>query len=357
MGHEACVIALNDRACESELVEERNVLRLPASLPWDQRIARAADWLESFAPDWISLQFVAYGFQRKGLVYGLGDRLAPLFTGRRVHMMFHELWIGHARRSPLKDRFIGALQHRLILKLVQQLRPTLVHVNCSPYLAALRQSGITASRLPLFSNIPVLDHADNRWVFDAVRAETSFKPGAKRGQWLLFGFFGAIRPQWSWPALFPQIEKAARQAGKQVAILSAGKLGNAGEESWKQMALEWGSRFSMVRLGPQPSERVSEYLSALDFSLLTSPRILVGKSGVVAAMLDHALPVIVSRDDVSYPYDYDAEELRHSLIMSPEATLSDQLGRALSETREWSLPRVAKCFCECLQNVCVGNLA
>jgi hypothetical protein len=40
------------------------------------------------------------------------------------------------------------------------------------------------------------------------------------------------------------------------------------------------------------------FLQSIDFGLATTPWQLIGKSASTAAMLDHGLPVIVSRDDV-----------------------------------------------------------
>ena len=47
--------------------------------------------------------------------------------------------------------------------------------------------------------------------------------------------------------------------------------------------------------------------TGIDFGIATTPWELIGKSGATAAMLDHGLPVIVSRDDVHIPVDVEPE--------------------------------------------------
>jgi len=48
-------------------------------------------------------------------------------------------------------------------------------------------------------------------------------------------------------------------------------------------------------------ETISAQLRDADFGVAASPWQLIGKSGSAAAMLDHGLPVIVTRDDF-HPY-------------------------------------------------------
>jgi hypothetical protein len=53
----------------------------------------------------------------------------------------------------------------------------------------------------------------------------------------------------------------------------------------------WG----FLEKGELPTDLISSYLQSADFGVATSPLSLIGKSGSVAAMLEHGLPVVVSR--------------------------------------------------------------
>jgi hypothetical protein len=50
-------------------------------------------------------------------------------------------------------------------------------------------------------------------------------------------------------------------------------------------------------VGEKTPEEISRLLQNLDFGIATHPWALAGKSGAVAALLDHGLPVVVPRDD------------------------------------------------------------
>jgi len=56
-------------------------------------------------------------------------------------------------------------------------------------------------------------------------------------------------------------------------------------------------RAEIVWLGEQPPAVVSRMMQTLDLGLATSPVQLIQKSGSVVAMLEHGLPVLVTRSD------------------------------------------------------------
>lgn len=83
-GHPSIAVALNDPHISKTVFELQeiegvsiSVLRLPIVMPWSKRVIEARNWLEAFNPDWISLQFVPFGFHRRGLCFGLGNRSRP----------------------------------------------------------------------------------------------------------------------------------------------------------------------------------------------------------------------------------------------------------------------------------------
>ena len=63
------------------------------------------------------------------------------------------------------------------------------------------------------------------------------------------------------------------------------------------LATSYPNQIEAVLLGEKSPDEVSQLLQTLDFGIATHPWALAGKSGAVAAMLDHGLPVIVPRDD------------------------------------------------------------
>src|SRR4030081_3934353 len=77
-GHTVSAIALNDKYVKILKKEERLTnhdfiaLRLPSNWKSAQRYKYAKDWIDSFDPEWLSLQFGPYSFNKKGLPFNLG---------------------------------------------------------------------------------------------------------------------------------------------------------------------------------------------------------------------------------------------------------------------------------------------
>jgi hypothetical protein len=68
-GHKYALLALNDRHVGERVLEnsECPMLRMPSSAPWLDRMRLAEQLLRDFGPDWVSLQFVCFGWHPKGL--------------------------------------------------------------------------------------------------------------------------------------------------------------------------------------------------------------------------------------------------------------------------------------------------
>jgi hypothetical protein len=140
-GHAVQLVALHDRHVRTAAQSGGGgtaALRLPASAAWSTRVAAARRFVDDFAPDWVSVQFVAYGFQDRGHVFGLGPRLRAIAAGRPRHLMFHELWTG-GRGATLRQRAEGIVQKQLTLRFARDLAPAVVHTHAPPYVVMLRR--------------------------------------------------------------------------------------------------------------------------------------------------------------------------------------------------------------------------
>jgi hypothetical protein len=115
LNHDVQILSLCDNQVtsfksENQLIEEFKILvhRIPAGFN-NSRFAMSQEIINKFKPDWISLQYVPYSFNPKGLPLWLPSFLNA-FTGKhQLHIMFHELWIGMDSRSSLKSKIIGFL--------------------------------------------------------------------------------------------------------------------------------------------------------------------------------------------------------------------------------------------------------
>ena len=158
-----------------------------------------------------------------------------------------------------------------------------------------------------------------------------------RNQFWLTGFFGSLHPSWPSEPLLTQLREAAIRQSRQVVLLSVGRLG-PGDILWDRLAQQYSPHVHFCKLGEQPAKKVSQYLNSLDFGIATSPYSLVGKSGSVAAMIDHGLPVIINRDDEHFPGEAQGVSDMNSLLYKPTDDIVNELPQKLF--RQPSQPRL-----------------
>jgi hypothetical protein len=347
-GHPSIVVALNDSYISETVFESQeidgasiSVLRLPSSLPWSKRIIEVRNWLDIFNPDWISLQFVPFGFHRKGLCFGLGKNLAAINSKASWHIMFHELWLGLGENSPAKDRVLGALQRLIILDLMGRLRPRIAHTQTEPYRIALRRRKIIGSILPLFGNIPYIKGDGWDGLLEPLVTKAAGKHQDRTGLYLA-GVLGAVAPEWDAEKTVNLLLPLVQRFQKRLVLLFFGK-NNLTPEVISKLKFTLQNRAEVVMAGEQPSLEISKMLQTLDLGLATTPRQVIQKSGSVVAMLEHGLKVLVTRDDwrLRGP-DFPPEEKSSRLLFPKQFALLKTLpARDLQPSEESSVKQVA----------------
>jgi hypothetical protein len=301
-GYQTMAVALNDSHITETVLEAQEiegasipVMRLPSVAPWSNRTKEARIELGAFNPHWISLQFVPFGYHPKGLSFGVGKRLADLNINASWHIMFHELWLGLGENSSVKDRIWGAMQRLIILDMVRRLRPRIAHTHAEPYRIALKRANIPASILPLFSNVPYVEH--DGWVDllePLLRKAIGRRPNRK--QIYLAGVFGGVPPEWKAQEAVNILFPLAQSCQKRIVLVFLGK-NNLPAESIDQLKLTLQNRADIITVGERSSIEISQILQSLDLGLATTPIQVIQKSGAFAAMLEHGMPVLAIRDD------------------------------------------------------------
>jgi hypothetical protein len=289
-GHACALLALNDRHIDRpvESTEENGtaVLRLPSL---SDGLPRAVAFREKFAPDWISLQLVAYGLHPKGLLFAARTPLREIVGDARLHLMLHELWLGNDAVPAWRHRVMGFLQSTSLRRLIATLHPALVATTNPVYAAQARTIGVEAEVLPLCGNIPIEP--------DGAALPEPIAAFLESGKTWLGLFFGGLYRQWKPEPFFGQLARAAQATGRSVGLVQVGNAGGEGEKIWAELERDYAATFRFFTLGPQSAPAVSALMLAADFGVAASPWSVIGKSGSAAAMLDHGLPVIVTRDD------------------------------------------------------------
>jgi hypothetical protein len=321
-------------------------LRLPATDSWPERVRQAKVFRERFAPDWISWQIVPYGFDPRGLSFGMGRRFQEISGGCKNQIMFHEVWIGEATISSVKNKIVGKMQRFIIKDLLQKLQPRVVHTHTPLYQHLLGGLGYPSTILPLFGNIPITSRPNSEWLKEKwPQGWTQFKI-ADREAWWIFVMFGSIHPEWDPEDFWQRASVIAQRAGKKCALISIGRPGAIGEHMLEELQQREGESWRFLNLGQQSEEDISQCLLMADFGVSAAPPEYLFKSGTAAAMVEHGLQVIATRPMYSYRHcppeklsvgmrnvrrDFDLEPLRKSKAESLLPAVADQFIQDLQQ--------------------------
>jgi hypothetical protein len=301
LGHEVAVLAWNDVFVKPESEFSENVptsLRLSSSLSKKQKTVLAKDFIQDFKPDSVSIQMVCFGFHTRGFVFGLGKTLKKIIpVEAKVEVMFHELWLGLATNHPIKEKLYGYIQKMALVQFLKRLKPDVIHVANNVYYSKLNEQGYPVKYLPLPGNIPIGTNPDSDWIYNELGLEK-----AKREDAVILLFFGSIHGDWDTKAFFKQMKDQFES--KKIIVVSAGSQGY-GKALWDSVVSEQSSvvSYQFLKLGFRSDKEISELLQFADFGICTTPLSLFGKSGTAMAMIEHGLPVIVTRDELKFDFE------------------------------------------------------
>ncbi|PHS01102.1 MAG: hypothetical protein COA80_02555 [Leeuwenhoekiella sp.] len=277
-GYKTEIVALYDKNSKSAVSEKQEYngisvecLRIPRTFSFHKRRRYLKQRLFEFKPHWCSLQYVPYSFNPKGLPFELIFLLKPFQNSTNWNIMFHELQIALETKAKLKDKVIGQIQNILYKSLIRLLKPKNVCTQSKLYQKIL--SAITPSvyHLGLISNINPI-------------ATPEFS--VNRNQNLLnIAVFGGIQENSKFELFLTWIQE---RANKKLNFLF---IGNNGERAtnWKRQLK--AKRVAFMESGFLKDLEISEWLNHCDIGIATTPYLTIDKSGAVAAMYKHKLPV------------------------------------------------------------------
>jgi len=252
-------------------------LRLPLHLTKKERCNRAKNWIDSNNPEWLSLQFVPYSFNFKGLPFGLGNELKNISGTRKWHIMFHELWFGLRQNDSVKFMLIGFIQRFLIKSLMKKICVEVVHTHTQFYLHELNKLNLNPQYLPIFGNIP-LSKKEGRSLY------------LKEDRISLINF-GSIHPKTPVKQFAEEVSNYFKKKNESApCIIFIGRSGNELEnwiKEFKSLGIE------VIVIGELEAEEISAVLQEASFGITTNPPFVIEKSGTVAAMREHGLPILI----------------------------------------------------------------
>jgi len=228
--------------------------------------------------DYYSMQFAPYGFSQTGLCGKDLTKIAKVLHNKRLHINFHEIWIGDYPSASWRERFIGWMQKNEILKFLDLAKP--ISITCSNSAAKDRliQSGIQAKHLYLFGNVPYAP-SENISVSSNLRV----------------ALFGTLYEKFPYNLLAEKLAQISATLKKPIEFRVIGRQRvNDGLHQIRNISKEWN--FSLSETGELSTQSISIELQSCDLGLCTTPYDVLGKSGATAAMLEHGLPVIAFDD-------------------------------------------------------------
>jgi hypothetical protein len=282
-GHDVNILSLCDYqqtsfSNEYQEIEATKVgvYRIPEATSNSQRLKWTQDILNDFKPQWISLQYVPYSFNPKGLPFWLPSFLKKLKGKHQWHIMFHELWIGIDAESSFKQKCIGKIQQLIAKRIVHNTNTHYVNTQNKLYQFFLQSQNIKAEILPICGNIPL----------------TAIKN--KSAEFIQMVLFGTIHPGAHFSNFIDDLLNQTSKLNKQVKFIFIGK--NGPELSTYTEVLE-SKDIPYEVMGIQPEDVISQVLVDSDYGISTTPYFQTEKSGVYAAYKEHQINTIcVSRE-------------------------------------------------------------
>ena len=285
-GHKAQILSLCDQhvisfTTENQEIEETIVVvhRIPLSAENEQRLIWSQRVVRELEPDWISLQFVPYSFNPKGLPFWLSSFLKKIKGNHKWHIMLHELWVGMDLNDTYKSKCIGLLQKNLILKILKFKKEVALSTQTDVYHYKITELGYNAQLLPLFSNI--------------IKNVESDLETAKDDLELRFCIFGNIHHGAPVEKFLNDLKLALSlsEKKKRVKFFFIGNCGSAIAE-WEKVLLEHHIDVDIEITGFATDSDISDLLLKCQYGISTTPYLLNQKSGSLAAMFEHQLPVL-----------------------------------------------------------------
>ena len=229
--------------------------------------------------DLYSIQFAPYSYANNGMPKTILRFLANKLKNKRVHLNFHEIWVGAYPSANYKERGIGWLQKNLILGFINKCKPAWITSSNAAALDRLKQAGVPAILMYLFGNIPFLANS---------KATT-------KGQTLHVAFFGTPYADFPYDKLGNFFSNLSNTSGKKLKIILIGRQReDAGSNHLYSLCKE--NKFLIERTGELSTDLISELLQKCSLGVSTTPYDVIGKSGATAAMFEHGLPVLAYDD-------------------------------------------------------------
>lgn len=296
-GHQIYIIAVNDRYIENIIEEIQldgvtkiSTLRLAEKITWKEKIIYTRRCIDSFRPDWVSLQYVPHAYQRKGMPFQLIYFLRKINSNRFYwHFMLHELWVGELKSDGFKLQIIKFFEQYILKKIILFLNPKKIHVSNNLYQSFLLfRLNVHADVLSVFSNF-ILRENNNMDFQSSNNIDINFIKENRAKYFLVTNFGSYYYKWWDISNAISALLIMAEKEGKELVLISLGKISNQEQVIWSQ-----NNCVKNIVLGEESADNITTWLTKFtDIGIVTTPYLLLNKSGSFQVFKQHGVPVVV----------------------------------------------------------------
>jgi len=278
-------ITLNDHYCK-EIFEHQHIIRINKGQTISAKVNVLQNINKQFNPELILLNYVSYGYHKYGLPLFLMRMIKKTFYDKPIILIFHELWPGNLSSDSFKDKLIGFV-HRLFVKQVFKIiNPQKVIVNSEIWQRLLKKINIDSIVIPVFSNINVIEsNKDNYPVI------CQFDDSVELNKIITIALFGSSGFSYDPIQIVNFFSEQVNNSDVTFHFICIGKYQPL-FDVFNKLHDTYPERILVEITGVLSAEKVSELFNFSDYGLTSYMPQFWSKSGAIAAMLSHGLPVL-----------------------------------------------------------------
>jgi len=228
--------------------------------------------------------------------------------------MFHELWVGISKISPLTHKVTGFFQRKIVDSIVHATTPKLITTTNRLYQSLLSARSIDSSILPLFSNIRVAPR-DDLFVSKVYKELTINE--SEIDQYLITGIFGELHSGAKIQKALTELLRCYKDENRKIVFIGFGKISAKGLNEFRRLENHLSDKIKFLHLGIQTEGHISNLLQLLDTAFSCTPSLHIGKSGVFAAMKLHGVRIVLPEEDTIPEYRLEIRKFNEEYMNRP----------------------------------------
>ena len=354
LGHSCFIAGLTVQTEVDGVIEEkeRGVVAwgLPATWSLSKKTNTLNEKMMKHTVDFISIQYAPFMYGQTYFPGEYSSLFNCLAAQARLHIYFHETWIGEKPGSSLSQLIKGYLQKRALRIWTKKQSPACLHTSCELYVYRLAQIGLSVKPLPILSNIPVENFSEPSESTSSIDKKRLLPEGGiPENTW--FGLIPfSIPALWDYASFLEDLIAVAKQSERKVVLCSVGRAEGI-ELLEGAIQADYSDVCTLYVLGQQPAASISYLMQQAHVGIVLTPLVLLQKSGAYAAMRDHGLPMIIARDEIEdkrYLARHKKDEALHH-VYKDQKGLHDFLMTCKKEQPLSKSLDIAQCFIEDLE--------